>query len=88
MSDTSKKPIRPYETRYFIDSRKTKPVTRGFPKRQDGSIEGAAKAVAKGFANKVQCVDRNADRVIWTVKRGPKVPGVQIRPVLVERGDK
>ena len=79
--------LRPYETRYWIDSRIGKPITRGFPKAEAGSIEGAMRMIARGFASKVQCINRVTGRVLWTVKRGPKVPGVSIRPVLVERGD-
>lgn len=80
---------RPYETRYWVDSRRRAPISRGFPKAEDGSIEGAAKAVARGYANKVQCIDRieHPGRVLWTVKAGPRVPGVHIRPVEVIRGD-
>lgn len=78
---------RPYETRYWIDARKTKPVTKGFPKHEDGSIEGAGRAVARGFASKVQCIERETGRVLWTVKRAPRVPGVHIRGLEVHRGD-
>lgn len=78
---------RPFETRYWCDMRLTKPVTRGFPKAEIGSIEGASKAVAKGYVNKVQCIDREQEKVVWTVKRGEKVRGVNIRPVLVFKGD-
>jgi hypothetical protein len=78
---------RPFETRYWVDLRKTKPVTRGFPKAEVGSIKGASRAVAMGYVNKVQCIDRERDHVVWTVKRGDKVRGVNIRPVLVFRGD-
>jgi hypothetical protein len=78
---------RRFETRYWLDSRETKPITRGFPKREDGSITGASRAVARGLASKVQCIDRKDDKVLWTVKRGAKVPGVSIRPVLVSRGE-
>jgi len=78
---------RPYETRYWVDSRRTQPITRGFPKAEAGSIDGAARAVARGFCNKVQCIERETAKVLWTVKRGPRVPGVHIRPVEVIRGD-
>ena len=87
----SDKPIRQFETRYFGRARYKRlqyAVSRGFPKSEDGSIEGAAKAVARGYVDKVQCIDRwNHDRVKWTVKAGQPVPGVRIRPVIVIRGD-
>lgn len=81
---------RPFETRYFGNANMRNPklaLSRGFPKAEAGSIEGAAKAVAKGFVNKVQCIDRENERVVWTVKRGERVRGVNIRPVEVYRGD-
>jgi hypothetical protein len=43
--------------------------------------------VAQGFANKVQCIDRLTGNVVWTVKRGEKVRGVNIRPTSVFKGD-
>jgi hypothetical protein len=79
--------VRPYETRYWVDGRRKSPISRGFPKAQEGSIEGAARAVASGFASKVQCITRPGGRVLWTVKAGPRVPGVRVVPVHVERGD-
>lgn len=78
---------RTHETRYWIDQRFSKPITSGFPKAEEGSIKGASNAVAKGYAHKVQRVERATQKVEWTVKRGDKVPGVNIRPVLVFRGD-
>lgn len=78
---------RPYETRYWIDQRQKAPLARGFPKAEEGSIKGAAKVVAQGFASKVQCIDRNNGEVVWTVKRGEKVRGVNIRPTAVFKGD-
>lgn len=81
---------RPYETRYFgsISMRDpSKAVSRGFPKAEEGSIEGAAKAVAKGWVRKVQCIERSTERVLWTVKAGPRVRGVNIIPTVVTRGD-
>lgn len=86
----SDKPIRQFETRYFGSTRykRTRFIgSRGFPKTENGSIDGAAKAVAKGFVDKVQCIDRFSDKVKWTVKALPRVPGVNIRPYEVIRGD-
>lgn len=83
--------VRPFETRYFGDGRYKKDKyigSRGFPKSESGSIDGAAKAVAKGYVRKVQCVDRHhGDKVLWTVVARPKVPGVKIVPYDVIRGD-
>lgn len=78
---------RPYETRYWIDQREKAPLARGFPKAEAGSIQGAAKVVAQGFASKVQCIDRSTGEVVWTVKRGDKVRKVNIRPTMVFKGD-
>jgi hypothetical protein len=65
-----------------------KPTTRGYPKAEEGSIEGAAKAVAKGWVAKVRRVHRDTGRVEWTVTRGEKVRGVNIWPIDVVKGDK
>jgi hypothetical protein len=96
---TSKKPKakaaperRPRETRYWTDARWRKPqvVTRGFCKSDEGSIEGAARRVARGLASKVQSIDRSTpghDKVLWTVKALPRIPGVPIIPYSVVKGD-
>jgi len=86
-SNQKKGKPRPFETRYWVDARLARPITSGFPKAEEGSIRGASRVVALGYANKVQCIDRATGKVLWTVKRGPRVPGVHIRPVLVFRGD-
>lgn len=81
---------RPFETRYFSNLNMTnvkRAMSRGFPKAEEGSIKGAAKVVAQGFANKVQCIDRANNEVVWTVKALPKVRGVNIRPTAVFKGD-
>lgn len=78
---------RPYETRYWVDRRLNKPISHGFPKSEQGGIEGAAKAVAKGLASKVQRIRRSDEHVEWTVLRGEKVRGVNIYPTIVIRGD-
>lgn len=78
---------RDFETRYWFGQYRTKPESRGFPKKEDGSIVGASKAIGRGLASMVQCVDRNSGKVIWTIKRGKKVPGVAVYPTIVVRGD-
>lgn len=78
--------IRQFETRYWFGYRRSKPDSRGFPKAQDGSIVGASKAIGRGLATKVQCIDRNRGEVLWTLKRGPKVPGANIWPTIVVKG--
>lgn len=84
---TTTKPIRPYETRYWVDARLKRPISRGFPKAEVGSIEGASKAIARGFASKVDCIDRSTGEVQWMVKAGQRVRGVSIVPVEVFRRD-
>lgn len=78
---------RPFETRYWVDRRKGKPLVRGFPKGEAGSVDGAAKAAAKGLVSKVQCVDRHTEQVLWTVIRGNKVPGRNLWSVTAHKGD-
>lgn len=78
--------IRPFETRYYLDGRTKKPITKGFPKSQDGVIKGASNAVMRGLCYKVQCIDRNKDQVLWTVHAGQKVPGLP-RSAVVVRGE-
>lgn len=94
MKTTTVKPTtkRPRETRYFGNASYRNPrlaVSKGFPKSEDGSIEGAARAVARGYARKVQCIDRieHPGKVLWTVKALPRIPGVSIVPYEVIRGD-
>lgn len=85
----AKKP-RPFETRYYGNVLHVNPryaISRGFPKGEEGSIKGAAKAVAQGYVHKVQCIDRTTNEPIWTVLRGNKVRGVNIYPVLVFKHD-
>lgn len=77
---------RPFETRYWPNASSKAFPTRGYPKAEMGSISGAAKAVALGDAFKVECVDRYSGEVLWTVRRGLKVPGVHVWPVYVFKG--
>lgn len=78
---------RRYETRYWIDSRVTRPITSGFPKIEDGSIEGAGRVILRGLASKISCIDRVTGQVLWTVKRGTKVPGTRIYNVIAVKGN-
>jgi hypothetical protein len=77
-----------FETRYWVDRRKSKPITKGFPWSETGNIEGAVKACGKGLASKVQSINRQTGEVRWTAIRGRKIPGVNIYPVDVVKGDK
>lgn len=80
---------RRYATRYWFDARFREPArgSSGFPRSEDGSIEGAGRVIMKGYCAKVQCYDRVLGRVLWTLKRGPKVPGTRLFSVLPFRGD-
>lgn len=78
---------RPFETRYWVDRRLTKPITSGYPKQEQGSIDGAMKAAGKGLVSKVQCIDRTSGDVVWTVVRGNKVPGRNVYSVNAHKGD-
>lgn len=83
---------RDYEIRYWVDSRKSKPISRGFPKTEMGQYgksngaAGAVRAITQGFASKVQCVHRPTDAILWTAT-GEGVPGTHMRSVRVVRGE-
>lgn len=77
---------REYETRYWLDNRKAKPVTRGFPKAEAGSAKGAGKIIMQGFAVKVQCVHRPTGNVLWTAKRVLE-KGLHVCSVIVTKGE-
>lgn len=81
--------LRQYQTRYWLDEARREPTryARGFPKTEDGSLEGVGRLVMKGWIAKGQCFDWRTGRVLWTVKRGPKVPGTNLYSVLPYRGD-
>lgn len=96
MSKADSKPNsspREFEVRYWLDSRKSKPITRGFPKTELGAYgksngaAGAIRAINQGFASKVQCVHRPTERVLWTAKAAPAIPGVHVRSAIVMKGD-
>jgi hypothetical protein len=76
-----------FKTLYWHDNRNKRPWTSGFPWSEEGGIDGAAKAVAKGLASKVQRVHRESNKVEWTIKALPKVKGVKIIPYEVISGD-
>lgn len=78
---------RDFETRYWQDNRTKKPMTSGFPKAEAGSAKGIHRVIIHGLASKVQCVDRNTDEVLWTVKRGPRIPGTSIHAIETCKGD-
>lgn len=80
--------VRRYRTDYWYDRRRIRPSTysRGFPKLQDGSIEGAGRIIHKGWCSQIACFDRVTGRYVWTVTRGEKVPGTQVYNALFKRG--
>lgn len=80
---------RPRETRYFEAVNSAKPFSRGFPKGDQGNVEGAAKAVARGYVRKAQGIDRTGEheKVLWTVVAMPRIPGVAMVPFQVFKGD-
>lgn len=74
-------------TMYWLDRRHKLPMTRGYPKGQEGSAKGAGKVIMAGFANKVQCINRHTGRVYWTAEK-VKVPGLaSVYAVRVTVGD-
>lgn len=77
---------RPFETRYWVDGRVKKPITRGFPKAEAGSAKGAGKIIMQGLASKVQCVNRETGAIVWTAK-AVRVRGVNVCGVDVQHGD-
>lgn len=80
---------RRFATRYWYDARFKEPsrASRGFPRTEDGSIAGAGKVIMKGWCAKVQCYDRVLGRVLWTLKRGAKLPGTSLYTVTAHRGE-
>lgn len=81
--------VRRYRTDYFGRLNASKPSMHnhpGFPKGEDGSIDGVMKAVAKGYIAKGACYDRVEGKYLWTVRRGPKVPGTRLYTPLIEKG--
>lgn len=81
--------LRRYQTRYWLDARKAEPLrsSKGFPKTEDGSLEGVGRLALKGWIAKAQCFDWHTGTVLWTVRRGAKVPGTNVYQVHVNKGD-
>lgn len=81
--------LRRYQTRYWLDGRKTEPLrgSKGFPKTEDGSLEGVGRLALKGWIAKAQCFDWLTGKVLWTVRRGAKVDGTNVYTVHVTKGD-
>lgn len=81
--------FRAYKNEYWYDMRLKDPCpfTRGFPGSESGSVEAAGRLIMTGRVAKIRCTDRTRDRVIWTLVRGPRVPGTPLFSVLPFRGD-
>jgi hypothetical protein len=81
--------LRRFATLYFFDGRIKTPDrwSRGYPRIEDSSIDGAGRMVMRGLAFKVQCLDRVRGKVLWTVKRGERVPGTHLFQAVPFKGD-
>jgi hypothetical protein len=81
--------LRRFQTRYWLDARKAEPLRnhKGFPKTEDGSLEGVGRLALKGWIAKAQCFDWVEGKVLWTVKRGAKVAGANLYSVHTFKGD-
>jgi hypothetical protein len=82
--------VRRHRTDYWYDRRFKEPslyMRPGFPKTQEGSIEGVAKLVMKGWITKGACYDRVTGEYLWTVERGQKVPGTPLYAVVIWKGE-
>jgi hypothetical protein len=78
--------IRPIETRYWVDRRNKSPIAKGYPKSALGTMKGAGLMIMRGWATKVQCVDRKKEVVLWTAIRVDNGPGVPCG-VKIEKGE-
>jgi hypothetical protein len=80
--------VRRFRTDYWYDRRlKTPfPYLRGFPKSEDGSIEGAGRIIMKGHCAQIACFDRVKGAYRWTLERGAKVPGTNLYQVVAYAG--
>lgn len=81
---------RRYRTDYWTDGRTKGPskhAAPGFPKTEDGSINGVAKLAMRGVIAKGACYDRLTGRYIWTVQRGDKVPGTRLYTPVITKGE-
>lgn len=82
--------VRRYRTDYWFDRRNKNPsphARSGFPRTEDGSIEGAGKIIMKGWCAKIACYDRKAGRYVWTLIRGDKVPGTHLYAFTIHHGE-
>lgn len=81
--------VRQYQTRYWLDEARREPsrYARGFPKTEDGSLEGVGRLAMKGWIAKAQCFDWKSGTVLWTIKRGPKVRDTNLYTVHAFKGD-
>lgn len=80
---------RQYRTDYWYGNRnhKPSPFGKGFPKSENGSIEGVAKQVMKGRITKGGCYDRVKGEYLWTVERGQRIPGTNVFQPIVTKGE-
>jgi hypothetical protein len=81
---------RRFRTDYWMDGRTKKPSAHarsGFPRTEDGSIEGAGKIIMKGWCSKIGCYDRKRGVYVWTLVRGDKVPGTHLYSFTILKGD-
>jgi hypothetical protein len=81
--------LRQHRTDYWYHNRlhKPSPYGRGFPKSEDGSIEGVAKLVMKGWITKGACFDRVKGKYLWTVERGPRIEGTPLYQPIISKGE-
>jgi hypothetical protein len=80
--------VAPFATLYWFDGRikRPSPWARGYPRSENGSIEGAAREVMTGRAYRVQCFNRVKGRAEWTVERGERQPGTHLYQPIITRG--
>jgi hypothetical protein len=80
--------VAPFATLYKFDGRKVvSQHSKGFPRSEDGSIQGAGREVMTGRALQVQGYNRVKGRTEWTVKRGPRIEGTHLYQPIIIRGD-
>lgn len=80
--------VRHFRTDYWYGNRNSRPSQfgRGFPKAEEGSIEGVAKLVMKGWITKGACYDRVKGVYVWSVERGERVAGTKVYQPIVTKG--
>lgn len=80
--------VAPFATLYTFDGRKVvKTASKGFPRSEEGSIQGAGREVMTGRALRVQGFNRVKGRVEWTVHRGERIPGTNLYAPIVKPRD-